>query len=51
MGAILTFWCPKLWNYEEVLKQEKQDKNGKNVPQLEITEVMLFNCNIVNNKY
>ena len=27
------------------------DKNGENVPHLEITEVMLVHCNIVNNDY
>ena len=27
------------------------DKNGENVPHLEITEVVLVNCNIVNNDY
>ena len=27
------------------------DKNGKNVPHLEITEVVLAHCNIVNNDY
>ena len=26
-----------------------KDKNGENVPQLEITEVALIHCNIVNN--
>ena len=26
-------------------------KNGKNVPHLEITEVVLIHCNIVNNDY
>ena len=26
-----------------------KDKNGENVPQLEITEVVLVHCNIVNN--
>ena len=26
-------------------------KNGKNVPHLEITEVILIHCNIVNNNY
>ena len=31
--------------------RKTKDKNGKNVPQLEIAEVILFNCNIVNNKY
>ena len=28
-----------------------KDKNGENVPHLEITEVVLIHCNIVNNNY
>ena len=28
-----------------------KDKNGENVPYLEITEVVLVHCNIVNNDY
>ena len=28
-----------------------KDKNGENVPHLEITEVVLVHCNIVNNIY
>ena len=28
-----------------------KDKNGENVPHLEITEVVLIPCNIVNNDY
>ena len=28
-----------------------KDKNGENVPYLEITEVVLVHCNIVNNYY
>ena len=28
-----------------------KDKNGENVPQLEITEVVLIHCNIVNNDF
>ena len=28
-----------------------KDKNGENVPHLEITEVVLAHCNIVNNDY
>ena len=28
-----------------------KDKNGKNVPHLEITKVVLVHCNIVNNDY
>ena len=27
------------------------DTNGKNVPHLVITEIVLINCNIVNNDY
>ena len=28
-----------------------KDENGENVPHLEITEVILIHCNIVNNNY
>ena len=28
-----------------------KDKNGENVPHLEITEVVLAHCNMVNNDY
>ena len=28
-----------------------KDKNGKNMPHLEITKVVLIHCNIVNNDY
>ena len=28
-----------------------KDKNGENVPHLEITEVVLIHCNLVNNDY
>ena len=28
-----------------------KDKNGENVPHLEITEVVLVHCNMVNNEY
>ena len=28
-----------------------KDKNGENVPHLEITEVVLVNCNIADNDY
>ena len=31
--------------------QLNKDKNGENVPHLEITEVVLINCNIVKNDY
>ena len=36
----------------EVLKSKKsKDKNGENVPHLEITEVVLVHCNMVTNDY
>ena len=28
-----------------------KNKNGENVPQLDITKVVLIHCNIVNNSY
>ena len=28
-----------------------RDENGENVPNLEITEVLLVHCNIINNNY
>ena len=28
-----------------------EDKNGENIPYLEITEAVLINCNIFNNSY
>ena len=35
----------------EALKKPTKDKNGENVPHLEITEVILVLCDIVNNDY
>ena len=32
---------------DEIIK----DKNGENLPHLEVTEVVLVHCNIVNNDY
>ena len=29
----------------------KKDKNGKNLPYLELTEVVLIHCNVLNNSY
>ena len=37
-----------LWNSENKITK---DRNGENVPYLEITEVVLVYCNIVNNDY
>ena len=32
-------------------KKISKNKNGKNLPDLEITEIVLIHCNIVNNDY
>ena len=29
----------------------RKEKNGENVPHLEITEVVLVHCNVINNDY
>ena len=36
---------------ESTENKTSKDKNGENVPHLEITEVVLVHCNIVNNYY
>ena len=62
MENMITF---RIWKgyYLEVLMPETmkllgstknkitQDKNGKNVPHLETTEVVIIHCNTVNNDY
>ena len=35
----------------EALKKITKETNGENVPHLEITEVIIVHCNIVNNDY
>ena len=51
-GYSLNFLTPEtmklLGNTESKIAE---DKNGENVPHLEITEVVLVHCNIVNNDY
>ena len=37
-----------LWSKESKITK---DKNGEIVPHLEITEIVLIHCNIVNNDY
>ena len=37
--------------FESIKKNKNKSENGKNVPHLEITEVVLVYCNIVNNDY
>ena len=36
---------------ERAKKKITEDKNGENLPHLEITEVALVHCNIINNDY
>ena len=36
---------------EAVKGKITKDKNGENVPHLEITKVVLIHCNILNNNY
>ena len=36
---------------ESTENKTTKEKNGKNVPHLEITKVVLVHCNIVNNDY
>ena len=31
--------------------KKTKDENGENVPHLEITEIVLIHCNVVNNEY
>ena len=38
-------------NFEIKMIDKNIDKNGENIPHLEITEVVLVHCNIVNNDY
>ena len=46
---LLTYETMKLLGSTE--NRITKDKNGENVPHLEITEVVLVRCNIVNNDY
>ena len=46
---LLTPEIMKILGSTEIKKTK--DKNGKNVPHLEITEVVLVHCNIANNDY
>ena len=51
-GYYLELLTPEIMNLFGSTKTKiSNDKNGKNVPYLEITEVVLVHCNIVNNDY
>ena len=45
-------WMPQtMKSFASTKSKITKDKNGENVPHLEITEVVLVHCNIVNNDY
>ena len=46
---LLTPEITKIFGYNKI--KTTKDKNGENVPHLEITEAVLVHCNIVNNDY
>ena len=51
---VLQSWTFNTWKNEIAWKHWKKitkDKNGENVPHLEITKVVLVHCYIVNNDY
>ena len=51
-GYSLELLTPETMKLLRSSKNEKnEDKNGENVPHLEITEVVLVHCEIVNNDY
>ena len=51
-GYYLEFLTPETMKLLESTKSKTtKNENGKIVPSLEITEVGLVNCNIVNNNY
>ena len=52
MGIVLNFLKPKTMILLGSTKYKfTKDKNSENVPHLEIAEVVLVHCNIVNNDY
>ena len=51
-GYYLKFLAPKTMKVLASTKSKiYNDKNGDNVPHLEITDVLLVHCNVVNNDY
>ena len=42
---------PETMKLLRITKSKIKDENGENVPSLEITEVVLIHCNVVNNSY
>ena len=51
-GYYLEFLTSKTMKVVRSTKSKiTKNENGKNVPYLEITEIVLVHCNIVNNNY
>ena len=51
-GYYLELLMPETMKLLGITKSKiKKEKNGENIPHLEITEVVLIHCNIVNNDY
>ena len=48
IGCYLILLIPEIISIKSKITKEK---NGENVPHLEITQVVLVHCNIVNNDY
>ena len=50
-GYYLKLLPPETMKVPGSTKSKIKDENGENVSNLEITEVVLINCNVVNNNY
>ena len=51
-GYYLELLMPETMKLLGITKNKiNKEKNGENIPHLEITEVVLIHCNIVNNDY
>ena len=52
VGYYLKLLTPETMKLPVIIKgRVTKDDNGENVPHLEITEVVLVHCNIINNDY
>ena len=50
-GYYLEILTPEIMKLLGNTKSKIKDENGENVPYLDITEVVLIDCNVVNNSY
>ena len=51
IGYYLELLTPETMKLLGNTRSKKKDKNGENVPYVEITEVVLIHCNVANNSY